>query len=101
MFCTFYRPRFITSVFVFSRISNSTREEESTIGGLNTALRNAGKPTKNRFFGTESALIRMLTASEGGNFKESMWHDAASYLCFFGLHALIVYVLIKGITVLT
>jgi len=43
----------------------------------------------------------MLTASEGGNFKESMWHDAASYLCFFGLHALIVYVLIKGITVLT
>jgi len=34
LFCPLYRPRFITGVFVFSAISNSTREEESSIGGL-------------------------------------------------------------------
>jgi ATP-dependent metalloprotease len=85
-------------------ISNSVREEESSIGGL-AALRNAGKATKDGILGTASAPIHMVAASEGGNFKEQLWRTirsvAVAFLLISGVGALIEDKGIsKGITVL-
>lgn len=80
-FITFYRPEVITEVSEFSGISNSVREEESSIGGF-SALRNVGKPTKDGILGTASAPIHMV-AAEGGNFKEQLWRTIRSVVVVF------------------
>ena len=80
----------IKCVFKIAGILNSGREEES-IGGL-SALRNVGKATKDGVLGTASAPIHMV-ASEGGHFKEQLWHTirtiAFAFLLISGVGALI------------
>ncbi|KAF6142799.1 hypothetical protein GIB67_002663 [Kingdonia uniflora] len=65
--------------------------EVESIGGL-SALRNAGKSAKDGALGTASAPLHMVT-SEGGQFKEQLWHTfraiALAFLLISGVGALI------------